>query len=236
MSCISLTDNASVRFGKFIKSNCQYSDKAYKSQGLARLGNFVLIPLSAGTTLADTISGIGMILAAIGTVGHYKKLNRLAVERLEISKKIIAAPLFCVLHVLNPKATISPLEQSTSRPNTLRGVAVEKPFIDSEGNGFVTHHVCGRLFHLFLDCAKSTNPIEKHVATRLTACLILIVTTITRIVDLIIGVLAFIGTLIICGQNESLNNLAYRGLQGTGLVSDLFGCILHIINPWATFQ
>lgn len=54
----------------------------------------------------------------------------------------------------------------------------------------------------------------------------------TRVFDLVIGILAMTAALVTLGKVDVINNVAYRGLQVTGIVKDIFYNTTKMLNPW----
>lgn len=103
--------------------------------------------------------------------------------------------------------------------------------ISSDGVGLTRNFVQLCEKKLFTACySKQASKFTKKVIPRLTAPLLFVAKCISRIVDLALGLLAYSASLLTFGKIDSINNIAYRGLQIPGLISDTFDCIYTMIR------
>ncbi|MCC5831695.1 MAG: hypothetical protein JJU12_01450 [Chlamydiales bacterium] len=107
-----------------------------------------------------------------------------------------------------------------------------------EGGGLITDFVKQKLNDALKSCTKPERGSGgmRHIVSRLTVILRTVASLITRIVDFPIGLIAGLFSLLTFGRYESLNNAALRGLQITGIVTDLFEGVIQFLNPEATVQ
>lgn len=197
------------------------NDSFLKSQVLARAGFLASIPSSTITSAVNMIVGVGAGFATIVTGGKCSSSFRLAMDSLDNSQKTVSVLYMNFLKTLNPQA---------------RFVNHSKAFITADGDGFITNQISTALKALALNYLSSENVFKRHIASRLTYALLAISSVVTRVADGIIGSVAAVLSLLTLGKVESMNNLAYRGLQIPGIIKDLFYCAAKIINPWTGNQ
>ncbi len=237
MSYVNLAKALEAPLKGYIAETCVHSEdtNCFKKHVVARVGFLALTPWSLATSTADILIGIGAGIAVIGTAGKQKEAWDFAMNHLNSSRKIVVRPYFDLLMALNPQAkfsgSIDNMPYVQRQTATLMGQ--KDAFITVEGDGFITHYVSEALKDVARNCYNSDNFLKRHVASRLTYLLLVISSVITRLMDGIIGVMAAILSFATFGKVESINNLAYRGLQATGIVQDVFYCTTKIINPWA---
>lgn len=221
----------------FIESNWVVSSRTnfVKKHVFARGGHLALVFWSVVMSGADSIIGVGAGLASVLTGGRHRPTFKCALIHLDSSRQIIALPYVNLLKTLNPDATFSGSMANMSYMDRYlaRTIGRKDAFITSDGDGFITHYVSGTLKSIARGCYNSDNIIKRHLVTRLTYVLLAITSVITRIVDGIIGVIAALASFLTVGKFESINNLAYRGLQTPGIINDLFYCTIKFMNPWA---
>jgi hypothetical protein len=201
----------------------------FKKHIAARAGNLALTPWSFITNVADSIIGVGGGIACVVSAGLHAPTVRFARNHLSRTGTIVAQPYVNFLHTLNPTADF-PIDP----PPWVLNADKDRPLVSSEGNGLITHYVYGFLKGVAKDYRESENFFKKHIASRLTYALLLVSCVVTRVVDGIIGVIAAVFSCLFLGLVPPLNNLAYRGLQGTALIHDVFYCAMKILNPWAS--
>lgn len=214
-SCMEDPSAQSTKFHECFSSNCVSRDD-YSRSGWLRLA-----PMYLASTLIDTTLGVGAGVASILTLRKYSKLNKVSEDMLSSSSFIISGPALLLLCTLNPRAKFEP--KNDKNPSS--------PLIGVMGGGFVADYVRKELSTVAKNCWESEDPLKKHVGTRLTHALILVTAVAARVVDLVIGLLAFVAALLTFGKVITLNNLAYRGLQAPGLIEDVFKGLSNVINP-----
>ena len=180
----------------------------------SRVGNLALAPWSIMTQAVDTVIGIGAALATIGTLGN-KKIYQVAIKHLDSASFLIADPYLHLLKTINPNASLQVMKGSNNK--------LADPHL--------TTFVGKNMLSLAKSCWASKNKFVHHVCTRLTFALLALSCVITRVIDLIIGVVAAIGALVTLGTCPKWNRAAYMGLQITGIIQDLFEATIRIVNP-----
>jgi hypothetical protein len=185
-------------------------------------GSALLTPL---TSAVDIIIGLGAGVGTLCTIGTHKPTLQFALKHLNRSNQIISGSYIRALKTLNPNAGLT---YATNYDET------KNPLIPADGDGLITHYVKKELIKIADGYSSSENILVRNVSNRLTLALLAVSCIVTRVADGIIGLGAATLSFITYGQIESLNNMAYRGLQAPGLINDLFQCIIKIINPWAT--
>ncbi len=216
-----ITDTALNPVSLYVRKHLVQPDGGKTSflgkQILARGVRLVLTPASLITCALDTIIGFGTGVVALLKHGTDEKMNKLAFSHFSKTNLLLSSPYRHLLGIINPEAEF-PLRCQT------RGIAVE-------GNGFISDIVSRPLKTLAEDFRSSKNFVSKHVASRLTYALLGIASIVTKLFDLVIGIPAAALSLVTLGKFGTLNNLAFRSLQVTGIVGDLFFATIKIVNP-----
>lgn len=188
------------------------SDNFVKKHVKGRCARLILIPASFTTCALDTIYGLGVGIGAICTGGKKAKLSTTAFNYLTNSNLMLSIPYSNLLRMINPKADVSPKALSHC-------------------DGVLSHTVNFSLKGLASKYYQSTNSFKHHVASRLTYALLAVTCIVARTVDGIIGVAAAILSIVTVGKFTRLNDLAWKTLQPTGIIEDLWFCTMHCINP-----
>lgn len=195
-----------------------------KKELLSRACYLGLAPTAAIISIVDTAIGAVSGVATIATGSCCREVYEFTFQHLRSSRQLLASPYRNLLKTFNPEAVINE-KIETENSSGVKSMVV--------ANGFITHEVQSYLKKMARNYYQSDDGLEKHVASRLTYFVLAIASIITRVVDGIIGILAAIASFVILGSYEPLNNLAYRGLQTTGLIEDLFFCTIKILYPRA---
>lgn len=213
-----------------LNNNWIYSQDSLKKHVGTRAAYLTLAPTSFITTTVDTVVGIGAGIGSVLTLGLCEQLDEFAFHQLHLSNNILTRPYEALLRTVNPKAAI--YDGILSR--TRAGKLLKQPSIKLQGKGFVTDPVFKKLSAFAKKCASSEDCLKQHVVSRLTYALLAISLLVTRAVDGILAIPAVAASFLTLGTYESVNNLAFRTLQATGIVHDLFHCTIKVINPWTT--
>lgn len=217
----------------YVEKNWDNSYDCVKREVFARGAHLALVPISTVTSALDTIVGSLAGLGAIGTAGLHKPTVELYRRNIDSSRKIAARPFVNFLKFINPAAKFSGDENFVLSDYFDGDEDYNKPKISGDGNGFITNGVSKYMSKAAIEFSFSQNVFKRHVLSRLTYALMGIASLVTRAVDGAIGLVAAAFSIITAGKFESLNNLAYRGLQAPGIIGDLFSCAIKFINPWA---
>ncbi len=230
-----ITYSLAKPIASYISSNLSNSSEAsfYKKEILARGGYLLLAPLSIVTSLADTIIGVVLGVASIATAGKEKRIYNCTLDHLQSGRKIVVRPYVNFIKALNPEAKFSGSIENMDRMTRLFAEERKDAFITGDGDGFITDFVFDKLRSHAQKCYNSNNLVSRHIGARLSYGLLALSCLVTRAVDGLIGVPSAIISCLTFGKIESINNLAYRGLQFPGVIKDLFYCSVKIINPWA---
>lgn len=172
---------------------------------------------------------------------------------------MISSPYKTVIHLLNPQAkfqnkapfdahkTFEEIQNykaaeaaANKKPyirekNTFKPLTEKPPLVYCGGDGLINNFFSRDLNIYAYECtAPSNHWFKRHVVSRLTHVLALVVNIICCVIDLAIGAIAALFSIFPCfGRRETLNNMAYRGLQFTGLIHDIFYHLTNILNPTA---
>lgn len=179
------------------------------------------------------------------------------------SKGLIANPYFFFLRFINPAAKMDdPPFECTIKffegmknfsyvPKSAFGegfyeIGCESALVESRPTdmrelGEYTHNDAGLftkfvkipLMHHAKKFSESENCFVKYVVSRLTYALMGICCIITRLVDLIFGLIAGLASILTLGKIDFINRVAYEGLMAPALIFDLYFCLLKTINPFA---
>lgn len=182
-----------------------------KKQIFARGANLILTPASFVTHCLDTIMGLGAGIGALCSGRSSSPLYGIYRAHFKNSRNIVSEPYVNFLRSINPTAKV------------LRGIE----------DGFLTEAVIPSFVRHTREWVLSKNFLKRHVATRLTFALLAVSCVISRLADGIIGVSAACLSILFIGRIRSLNHIAYRGLQFTGVVDDLIYCAVRCINPFS---
>ena len=217
------TDNIAKPMARYVLNNWVYSPDTnfVKKQIGARVAFLGGIPLSATTTILDTLVGGIAGLGSILTLGRHKPTNRFHIYNIEVSRVIVVFPYGSLLKVINPSNEFTP----KTKENRI--------LIDSNGDGLVSNFVLPKLKNYARKFAGSENVFKMHVLSRLTFALTAIAAVVTRVADAAIGLVAAAFSIITLGLYPSLNNLASRGLQAPEIIKDIYYAAIKTINPWA---
>lgn len=77
---------------------------------------------------------------------------------------------------------------------------------------------------------------ERHILARAGFLVCTVAFLVTRIADLVLGMIAVVFSILTLGCFASINNAAFRGLQFFGVIGDLVHGIAGVINPAVEFD
>ncbi|MBS4168512.1 hypothetical protein [Parachlamydia sp. AcF125] len=210
MAYTNITSASIKPIENYVSKNWVLSKKTnfLKKHVIARGAYLALVPSSFVTSALDTIVGLGTGVGVFLTLGKQQKTFTIAFNHLINTDRLVAQPYAHFLKMVNPKAEFS-----------------------DERCGIITYPVAGALDKKAEKFSSSNNFLKRHVASRLTYALLAISCLVTRAVDGIIGIPTATLSVLTAGKFESLNKLAYRSLKAPGIIADLFGCTLNVIDP-----
>ncbi len=192
---------------------------------LTRASYLAQLPLTPLWSALQIIASTCIMALSCVTLGQVKWLYRKS-EAIHSSRigaqHLIAAPVFKALGVIRPAFC------------TIHNNGME--VFDLQENGLLTHNV-QKIFNLIIIISLQFGPrtygLLPHILGRITALFALVIIPIVRVIDLVIGLGALVVTIITCGQFPEVNKVAYRGLQITGIIGDLFWAINLLISPYS---
>lgn len=205
--------DALLKYSHFVKESRSQWDFAETSG--SRLNYALLIPLSFVLNTLDTLGGIFAGIANVATGGSYPSLKNYTVNNLKGAESLFAQPFQFLIATMRPDAVLKGENKKDSIDNT----------------GFFAAVADGFLIGVALSCQQSKNKVISQGVSRLAHSARLLVAIITRAVDLAIGAIASFFALLTTGYFDELNRVAFRGLQSTALLSDIFLIAKEIINP-----
>lgn len=173
---------------------------------------------SAGIACAILIAGIADL--ALGTVstalcvvtgGSKKKLNEIMKTELRHGGNILSNISFAALRVINPSAIIT-----TDREEGI----LAAPLIEC----------LSEIKHCFF---KSDVFLVREVVSRLTVILAVPIIAAAWLIDTAIGVAALAFAIIMMGESEKMNTIAYNALKGGGhLYTTVLQHVVLFVNPF----
>lgn len=196
-----------------------------------RLLHVGFIPSSAIANFLDGI--VGMKDAAIFIFGGASDINgwQAAQTRFGCLETCLSSVFRHSISALNIHAKFyQKMSAAQYRFCAMLQTKVEEPSISMEGHGILTN--C--LVHGILrDYARSFTDNGNVIAAKFTFFIMAPAAVLTRITDLAIGIVATVGAICTLGTQPSVNHLAFRGLQITGIFNDLFYCTAKLVNSQA---
>lgn len=184
----------------------QIKQPTLRNEIFARVKNAVAIPLAFLLNLGATV--VGVISGTITILSGGKLFRETTFEKINGAKYIFAESYDLALKTFNPNDKISTVNLLTS--------AVKNKF-----------RIAGTHF------SEKNNFFSAQIASRVTYAAMGIGVLFSRAIDGMIGVPAAAFSLMTGGYFKKINGIAYKGLQFTGVISDLFDCALKFVNPKA---
>lgn len=194
--------------------------------------------VEVGYSAIDTVIGIAAAITSVvvGTDSNISsKFIPIAQNHLASTRKCLSNVFFRVLNSIDADIQLKPRTSSN-------GIIV-----CSQGDGIFTGKCRQILTNIFRSTAEEdVTPEEKHIYTRICYLAFGLAAPLLRTADFAIGILAVIAAIVAQGwiavnagqinphqrdQIDSLNNLAYRGLQIGGIVDDLFFSLINFQEP-----
>jgi hypothetical protein len=206
------------------------STKPVASHFIDRGLHIPLTPLSAIASTFDGLLGIRDGIKFILKGASNDDLFTSASVRLSTFGECLSAPFRHVISILNKDAKFYEKASLTQLPLKLRNIKTtehNRPYINIKGNGFITDYLVYKILKDFSDNFESKNNI---IAAKLIYAIMIPTAIVTRIIDLAIGIFATLGAFCTFGTQASINHLAFRGLQITGIFYDLFYCTAKLVN------
>lgn len=209
-------------FKKMHELNSADSSSSPRKKNINFAGRYFL------SSTADTAIGLGFAIGSIFTMGMNQKTWEGAKKHLFCSRLICSESYKYLLKALNPQAEFPKIQEQT-----FLDIPRNNPCVDLQGNGLFADRVHRFLRPRCKALARSENIMARHLGARGSYALMAIALIVARLFDGVIGVGAAVVSIATFGKWGSLNNVAYRGLQATGVVKDLFICISRFFNPTA---
>jgi hypothetical protein len=192
----------------------------FKREIASRVAFLGLGVVGTVTSAVDTAIGVTCGVMRALTAGRFFDCTGIY---LPSSNKLIARPFRNLILTINPHANMI-------SPGHPKSILAEN---EMSKKGLITAVVQYRFENIARAFRDTGNTfLKRHVASRLSYALTLVVSAVTRALDGIIGVIAGFFALLTLGKVERLNDYAYKGLQATGIISDVVLIASKIINPW----
>ncbi len=217
---LNLTTATHFILRNYIQVNLSNSDSLFKSQVLTRVAYLSLAFLNIITGSVNATAGVLTGSLNILTAGKKHSLHKITLAQLCNTRLTLSLFYLNGLRVLNPHARLC---------NYIPKNSLELSF---DGNGLFAGRVNTLIQDLSAQCNTSKNFLKKQVISRLTYVLLAVASLVTRAVDAVIGIIAAVFSILTLGKFNTINTIAFRGLQVPGIVDDLFYCAVKIINPW----
>jgi hypothetical protein len=208
----SLTEQSIDKFQKHIDRQWVASPEAsfVQKHVLARGAHLLLAPASLITTAIDTIVGMG----AGVTLALYqnKKTLDFIVQQTNESSRLLFLPYQNFLQAINPEAEFTKNIKEKYGPISAPAITTLTSFAK--------------------ECSKSENFFQRHVASRLTYALAALASLVTKVVEGIISIPIVAASIVTLGNFTFINDLAYRTLIASSLITDTFVIFpILVINP-----
>jgi hypothetical protein len=187
----------------------------------ARLGNAILSGASILPCAIDTIAGLIGGAIALLTLGLEKHTVNFAARELHATNDLIAKPFEFLLRTINPKA-----EFSTSHPSSQSDISRAIEEIP----------LAGRMGNVARACAQGENFFIRHVVSRVSYLATALIAVISRIALATLAAPTVALAVVTLGSFGKINRFASKTLQASGIIADLFTCIIKCINPSAGEQ
>lgn len=221
-SCLDPSIDAAERYKKRNHSN--FFDREINT----RKKYLKLLPLSFGIKILDTFIGVITSVGVLCTFGLSNTIYTFHARHMKNSKLLLADPFKFLLKTVNPNANFP----KRSNPNHSSELKIN-PLISVEGDGFTATSTIETIQPFLRNSLRSPHFFHRHLTTRLTHIALATCCVAHRIIDAQIALLTAPLALITLGKIDSLNNIAYRSLQTTGIINDLVDFAIKIINPFA---
>lgn len=214
--------NITSGFAEKVKEPCLayfYLSNPFSKHVLTRSAYAGLLPLSSIPPALDTIAGIGFALGSMITAGKNDKLTTLAKNHLSQAGSILSEPYVNLLRLINLHVKVADMDN----PRNVK--------VSARGEGFFTQFFQETFKNFAHANFVSSNMFRRQFVARLGYGLLGLTSVITRLFDFVIGIVAVGASVATLGKFEALNNLAYRTIRLTALISDIFQSGLFMINP-----
>ena len=122
----------------------------------------------------------------------------------------------CPLAIINPRLEIEKEYLNINRPH----------------QGMLTERVVSKWIDVSHPLVQTNSScFARHVVARLSTVLAIVAFSVSRVADLIIGILALPVAFITGGTCERINTLVFQGFFILTLPSDIIACLSFLINP-----
>jgi hypothetical protein len=185
-----------------------YSNKIGESDmspSKKRCVRFCTAPTFIIAAAIDVIAGVFTVVPAI----FNKKAYFFAFNNLESSISALANTVFNVLYVVKPSMEVNFHKK------------------------FMSDHIVDYFDNKASLYLNSKNKLVQEVGSRTASFVQLLACIVTRVIEAVICPFALLGMLCTLGRNKEVNSFAFRALQFTGIIHDVFYCAVKIINPRA---
>ena len=176
---------------------------------------------TAGVTalVANTLGTVGSVFAMIGYIFGNEKAKTLIKNLAPCSSVVLSNPYQCFIKTLNPQAVFNEYQDEQKRQQ--EGLTYSK---------FLVTSIMDRAVEL----GESDSFFQAQVLSRVHTVLFLVAAAVTRVVDGILGTLAAAASILTVGNFEVCNDVAYYGLQCTGVIADVECAVYRLIHATAT--
>ncbi len=195
----------------------------------ASLTSLARIPLQLITTAIDTIIALGYVLASLVYCKDNTFIDSAGMHIYPLMR-IISNLYRRVIEILNPNVNWE-CADNIKQDETANIYYSKGRNCGTDG---ITHlPVIKYIVTKGIILWDSSNPIVKHLGTRLLATVALIAIIFCRAIDFVIGAVAAAVSIVLLGRCEKLNHIACRGLAILSVITDIFEMVTLIIYPGA---
>lgn len=201
----------------------QKIESSSKATGLPReFFHYSCILGEALTSSIDTL--IGVVVAAASLVLRNDHTIHVAQNLLSSTRKCLGNVFFRVLNIIDADIQLKQRTESN------------KIKVCCSGDGIFAGIYRQILANPAQEIAEeSKNLVAKHLFTRIAYAAFILGVPLFRVMDLAVGIIAAIAAfswLLLTEKSiDSLNNVAYRGLQIGGIVDDLYFAVMNLTEP-----
>lgn len=168
------------------------------------------IPLGILESVCGSVCGLVHGTHALVSVGTVRRFNVKGNRHLESFRHLLINPYQSIMKTINPDTRFR--EQNHE-------------------DGIIAGPVLSRIRNFCDSIYDSEYWINRNVSARLSHLLEPLVSVVTRVADFCIGCVAALFSVLALGKCDLANHFAYRGLQSTAIVDDMFRAVRKFMAP-----
>ncbi len=221
--------NLSTRFietsEEWIEDNLLSSDYFLQRVLISRCANLALAPTSLLINGADTVMGLAGWGFCLLTLGQ-KDTCGFTVNRLHSSRKLLSDPFKFLVRAINPYAEFKVSMSCESK--------ILKDRVNQINNSYVQPAMTfgpSANGSYELQPTKERSFFSRHIGARFCYAMALGRIPADALFKTLYSPFMIFASTITCGKHQFINDFAYTGLSGPGLIEDLFLVSMKLINP-----